>query len=118
MSLPEVDMFYRELGELIKRERLLKKVSQDSLADYLELTRLSVINLEKGRHRPSIYQIALIAQFLGIEYSKLVPILLDTNRHNTTNDELKGKVDSVLDPEEFDDGSKDVVLGFLSTLSK
>lgn len=118
MELPEIQKFYNDLGEIIKVERLRQRVSQEELASYLGLTRSSIINLEKGRHRPSIYQLLQIAAMLNIEYIKLIPVALKINKNTTTNTELKDKVQSILDPLEFDDNDKNAVLNFLSLLNK
>lgn len=117
MNLPGIDNFYSELGEKIKVERLRQRISQEDLANFLDLTRSSIINLEKGRHRPSIYQLLQIAAMLNIEYTKLIPVALEINKNTTTNEELKNKVQSILDPGEFDDNAKNAVLGFLSLLN-
>jgi len=118
MALPDVESFYKDLGETIKIERLRHSVSQEELGNFMGLTRSSVINLEKGRHRPSVYQLLQIASMLNIEYTKLIPITLETNRGTTTNNELKEKVDSILDPLEYDNTAKSAVLNFLSLLNK
>lgn len=118
MQLPDIDLFYSDLGEKIKTERLRQRISQEELASYLGLTRSSVINLEKGRHRPSIYQLLQISAMLNIEYTKLIPVALKINKNSTTNEELKDKVQSILDPNEFDDNAKNAVLDFLSLLNK
>lgn len=71
--LPDADTFYRLLAEQIKFERIKKKVSQQDLADHLDLSRTSIINIETGRHRPSLYQVLQIAAYLGIDYFLLIP---------------------------------------------
>ena len=73
MNLPDSNTFYSKLGEKIKSIRNSKKISQEQLADQLELTRLSIINLEKGRHKPSIYQLLQIANYLGVTLMALIP---------------------------------------------
>lgn len=118
MELPEIEKFYNDLGERIKVERLRQRISQEELASYLGLTRSSIINLEKGRHRPSVYQLLQIAGMLNIEYTELIPIGLRLNKNTTTNTELKDKVQSLLNPLEFDDKAKNAVLDFLSLINK
>ncbi len=117
MQLQGIERFYSELGEKIKVERLRHRISQEELAGFLGLTRSSIINLEKGRHRPSVYQLLQIAAMLNIEYTKLIPVALEVNKNTTTNEELKDKVQSILDPSEFDDRAKNAVLDFLSLLN-
>lgn len=118
MELPDIEMFYNDLGDKIKVERLRQRISQEELASYLGLTRSSIINLEKGRHRPSIYQVLQISAMLNIEYTQLIPVALKINRNTTTNKQLKEKVQLMLDPKEFDNNDKNAVLNFLSLLNK
>lgn len=82
MILQEADKFYIELGGLIKGERIKRKITQDDLSLQLGLTRASVINLEKGRHRPSIYQILLIAKYFKMDYTKLIPLAFENSTNN------------------------------------
>jgi transcriptional regulator with XRE-family HTH domain len=87
MILPDIDTFYLQLSELIKTERIKRKIKQEQLCNLLDLSRGSITNLEKGRHRPSIYQLLQIAALFEIDYTKLIPIsrerqklaVLDTN---------------------------------------
>lgn len=117
MDLPAIDTFYIELGEVIKTARLNRKINQEELGEYLNLTRSSIINLEKGRHRPSLYQILQMAAFFGIEYTKLIPVKLD-NITFTTNAELKKLSTSILDPKEFNDSDRTAVMDFLTSINK
>ncbi len=117
-QLPEIESFYSDLGEKIKVERLRQRISQEELANYIGLTRASIINLEKGRHRPSVYQIIQISTMFNIDYTKLIPLELNVNKGNTTNEELKDKVLFTLDPNEFDKNAQNAVLDFLSLLNK
>lgn len=71
--LPDSDVFYKLLAEQIKFERIKKKISQQDLGDHLDLSRTSIINIETGRHRPSLYQVLQIAVYLGIDYVSLIP---------------------------------------------
>ena len=65
--------FYDEVGTRIKIEREKQGLSQDSMAEYLDLTRASIINIEKGRHKPAIHVLVLIANFLNVDVMKLMP---------------------------------------------
>jgi transcriptional regulator with XRE-family HTH domain len=75
-----VEDFYAAVGEKIKFYRTQKKITHQQLGDYLELTRTSVINFEKARHRPSIYQLIQIAGILEVDYTKLIPAYLKDER--------------------------------------
>jgi DNA-binding XRE family transcriptional regulator len=67
------DKFYEELGQLITKERLNAGVKQEDLANFLELSRASVVNIEKGRQRPSTFLLINIAKYLKIDFTKLIP---------------------------------------------
>jgi len=73
MPVPDINHFYIEIGLLIKGERQKKGINQELLGSRLNLSRASIINLEKGRHRPSIYQLLIIAEVLNIDYLSLLP---------------------------------------------
>lgn len=77
MILPDIDSFYLQVSELIKTERIKKNYKQQQLCDLLGLSRGSITNLEKGKHRPSIYQLMKLAVFFGIDYTQLIPIELE-----------------------------------------
>lgn len=49
--------------EVLRKERGLK---QDELADVLEVSRQTIISLEKGKYNPSIILAFKIAKFFGV----------------------------------------------------
>ena len=112
MITRDSDKFYKQVGELIRDERIKRGRSQEDLAKYLDLTRMSVINLEKGRHRPSIYQLLLTAEYFDLEYSKLIPIISETpiESKKTKLSDLKNMV---FDQENAGKETKNAVLDFL-----
>lgn len=75
------DRFYEEVGEKIRKARIGAGVSQEVIAEYLSLTRASIVNIEKGRQRPSIYLLIVIADLLKIDYIDLVPVELNVQRY-------------------------------------
>jgi transcriptional regulator with XRE-family HTH domain len=117
MAIFNVNNFYKEMGSLIKAERLKCGVSQELLGNQLNLTRASVINLEKGRHRPSIYQLILIAEALQTDYTKLVPVI--NPRIKKTKKEILNDLDNAItDQDKIDKSTRTAVLNFLSSLKK
>lgn len=66
--------FYQAIGTKIKEARLKKGLNQETIAQGLNLTRNSIINLEKGRHKPSVYQLFELAGMLGVPFFSLIPI--------------------------------------------
>lgn len=55
------------------RERTLPRVSQESLAKRVGLTRASVVNIEAGRQRAPIHTLWHLTEALGVELSTIVP---------------------------------------------
>lgn len=115
MILPSQEDFYAELSELIKLERIKHKVSQEQLAQVLNLSRASVINLEKGRHRPSVYQLLSMAAYFQIDYADLIPY---RKKESQTNLEENSSVieNAITDQEEIDTSTKLVLDQFLSEI--
>jgi transcriptional regulator with XRE-family HTH domain len=100
--------FYTILGNKIRLARKEKGVDQESLAKCLNLSRTSVINIEKGRQRPSIHQIWLMAYHLQFPILDLIPPPdLQASIDNWTE-----KVQNHMEIE--DDIQKKIVLNFIS----
>lgn len=113
----DIDTFYKELGKLIKTERIKRGINQEILGNQLELTRASVINLEKGRHKPSIYQLIIIAEILNIEYTSLIPSLAKGNKKfkKVGQNSIEN---AVSDQESINKSTKNTLLDFLSSIKK
>jgi transcriptional regulator with XRE-family HTH domain len=115
--LLDIDSFYKELGQRIKSERIRRNISQKVLGDHLELTRASVINLEKGRHRPSLYQLIQIANFFQIDYTSLIPYQVQKPKRKMTD--LSKNLDNdniVTDQEKIGRSGRTAINNFLATL--
>ena len=63
---PEIREFYAELGKAVREARLVKGWSLQELADAVDVSRGTIINLENGRFRVSFYQYVLIADALDL----------------------------------------------------
>jgi transcriptional regulator with XRE-family HTH domain len=117
MPLADVDKFYTDLGERIKTERLKRNIKQETLGNYLGLTRTSVINLEKGRHRASIFQLLQIAELFQIDYTLLVPPF--SPKPIKKSKRLIKDLDNIItDQAKVDKGTKTAVLDFLTAINK
>ncbi len=116
--LPDYDLFYQLLAEQIKIERMKKKISQQNLADYLNLSRTSVMNIETARHKPSLYQVLQIANYLNIDYSTLIPYKF--KRGESTGAITKVKVNKGLTDDgkvtELDKSTQTAINKFLSDI--
>ena len=65
--------YYRMLGEEISRLRSSRNINQEQLAEFLNISRPSVGNIENGRQKPSVYLLQLLASYFGIDVSDLLP---------------------------------------------
>lgn len=68
------DKFYQEIGQRISEERLKAGIKQEDLANFLELSRASIVNIEKGRQRASTFVILNIARYLKVDFNSLIPV--------------------------------------------
>ncbi len=111
MNITNQENFYGMIGTLIKEERVKNGFSQEVLADYLSLTRASIINLEKGRHRPSIHQLIMIANLLNIQYTELIPKVTPEKKVQQLN------INSIISDTSLNSKTtKTVLRNFLSTI--
>ncbi|SKA09254.1 Helix-turn-helix [Chitinophaga eiseniae] len=115
--LPDSELFYKQLAEQIKFERVKKDISQQNLADYLGLSRTSVMNIETSRHKPSLYQVLQIATYLNIDYTTLIPFKsTKADDNNSDSVELKEGLTDQGSIDELDKSSKAAITNFLSGL--
>ncbi len=73
MTGEEHARLYRMIGDRIREARERKDMRQPTLAAKLGLSRVSIVNIEKGRQRAPIHVLWQIAEELGIEPASLVP---------------------------------------------
>ena len=104
------EQFYIELGAKIASIRNDKDISQEVLAEFLKLSRPSVANIEKGRQRPSIITLTLIANFLKVDVSEIIPNISDLDIDDLN---LRG-----VDIEKKDQITKESLNNFLQALRK
>ena len=66
---------YRQIGLRIARLRRSRdpRLNQQDLADAAHISRASMVNIERGRHRVQIHVLYEIARALGIEAADLLP---------------------------------------------
>lgn len=64
---------YEATGELIRKARTARKLTQTELAAGVGLTRTSVVNIEKGRQKLLLHTLFGFAAVLGVEPVDLLP---------------------------------------------
>ncbi|MGO9338069.1 MAG: helix-turn-helix domain-containing protein [Terracidiphilus sp.] len=65
--------FYSVFGAMLADARRKRRVSQEALAEELDLTRTSITNIEKGRQPIQLHSLYLVAQSLSVEVKDLLP---------------------------------------------
>lgn len=79
--------FYQELGFVLSEARKNAKLSQEILAEKVGLSRVSIVNIEKGRQTPPLHVLWTFSNIVGVELSELLP-QFEIN-HNKLNPSLK-----------------------------
>jgi len=73
MSLPQAKGLYEATGQAISVLRKQRKWSQQKLAEAAALSRASIANIERGRHRIQLHVLYDIAAALDVEPHDLLP---------------------------------------------
>jgi transcriptional regulator with XRE-family HTH domain len=72
--MPEAhQLFYAQLGDRIRERRRQRQMNQTTLGSLLGLSRTTVVNIEKGRQRLAVHQLAAVADCLGCQVGDLIP---------------------------------------------
>lgn len=67
------DPIYAMFGDRIRELREKKKYTQEELARKVDLSRTSITNIEKGRHRVLLHQVVELAEALDAKPTDLMP---------------------------------------------
>jgi transcriptional regulator with XRE-family HTH domain len=88
MTEEQKRLFYQQLGENIRVARENSALTQSVLASFLGLSRASIVNIEKGRQRPSIDLLFSLSRILNSELSELIPAFQNIAKFESENIEL------------------------------
>ncbi|MFN3773481.1 helix-turn-helix domain-containing protein [Cloacibacterium normanense] len=84
------ESLYPIVGERIQDIRKEYSISQQELANVLNLSRTSVSNIENGRHPIFLHHIYTIAEKFNIPLDKILPSVFDVqNKIKTEEEDLK-----------------------------
>lgn len=76
---PEQDVLvaplYGLIGANVRRVRMVKEITQEELAEQVDVTRTSIANLERGHQRISIHTVYLTAMALDVPVERILPNL-------------------------------------------
>lgn len=73
---PDEEALYRALGTAVRRLRLARGLTQDQLAERLELRRTSITNIELGDQGVTAYSLIRLARALGVSPGELLDAAL------------------------------------------
>ncbi len=91
----KLDKLHKLIGENISQLRKSGKqlTSQQKIADHLDMTRTSIVNIEAGRQKVSIFALWEIAELFEKDISDLLPTRQELNDYLTPpsiEDKIKG----------------------------
>jgi transcriptional regulator with XRE-family HTH domain len=73
MGTIDQDALYKLIGEKIKISRQKLGISQDKLAEEMNLSRASIVNIEKGRQKATIHFLYKVAYVLEVKPTEILP---------------------------------------------
>lgn len=65
--------FYILVGSAIQKARKKANMSQEIVAEKLEMSRASIVNIEKGRQRPPLHLLWSLSKILKMPIHELIP---------------------------------------------
>lgn len=89
MTEKEAEYLYVNLGLNIKAARLKKDYNQEVFANMLKLSRASIVNIEKGRQRPTLH---LLYEICKVTNSNLFDLLPKLSFDNNLDSKWKEKI--------------------------
>lgn len=64
--------FNKKIGARIRRARVEARLTQEELAEHIGLTRVSIVNIEKGRQACSIQKLIAISLITGYNADSII----------------------------------------------
>lgn len=77
------DLFYQALGDRIRLARLARKMSQHKVAGLVDIPRTSLIAIERGRQRLTVYTLVRLADIFGLQVEELLRVTDRPSRAET-----------------------------------
>lgn len=76
--------FYQQLGNALREARIKNGQSQEALAQAMGLSRVTLVNIEKGRQKVQVHNLVEAANFLNIDIAGLLPGQSKTDELNSS----------------------------------
>jgi transcriptional regulator with XRE-family HTH domain len=81
MDREDARQVYVKLGQTIRNLRKLAGKKQEELAQEIHLSRASIVNIEKGRHKPQLHVLYDLAIALNCQLTDLIPSFNEISEH-------------------------------------
>ncbi len=75
MNNNELNSLYLNIGQNIREARIKRGYNQETFAQILKLSRASIVNIEKGRQRPTIHLLYDVSKITNVPLKELLPTL-------------------------------------------
>lgn len=109
MIQSEQNKFYQILGGRIREARIKATLTQETFANFVKLSRASIVNIEKGRQHPPIHLLWDIAKVLNIQVSDLLP-------HFEVGEKVNPQWKKIIAKESTDKVSKAKIFNFIEEI--
>lgn len=119
MTKEEQKYLYEFVGNHIKYLRNKSGFSQDDLAKKLCKSRVSIVNIEKGRQHPSLHLLLDIAIIFNVKLDDFTPKKMLSD--NISDRTLKQKLDKIINKDKVlpkDKFDSDIILKFITDLNQ
>jgi transcriptional regulator with XRE-family HTH domain len=89
------DPIYTMFGDRVRARREEKKFTQEELARRVDLSRTSITNIEKGRHRVLLHQVVEIAEALDTSAADLFPGIAPPGKSKPLRDDVARLIETL-----------------------
>lgn len=80
-----INTLYETIGLNIRKLRQAKNITQQALSDSVDLTRTSLVHIEKGQQRLTIERLYKISNILNVSIEKILPLRYKDKDNITEN---------------------------------
>ena len=87
--------FYQMFGSRLRALREKRQVTQEELGRRVDLSRTSIVNIEKGRQRILLHQIVDIAGALDARPAELLPKQAEGQKDTVLRDDVAQLIESL-----------------------
>lgn len=106
----KLEALYEHLGDLIKTAREEQNVKQELLAEFLDLSRVSISNIEKGKQKIQVHTLLEVAKYLHKDVAEFLHplnhLLVDTVSPEEEQRISSGLKSPIITDQKLDDGAK------------